>query len=121
MAMQDTSFVPTARERQRYRTERARSRRYEPTPVYALAERLKREGVELQKVHGPWRPIRRSLRRPGRKADKTIPIVTNGVTELAVDTVERAADVSGLLNWCGIDHLDPIPNLRPPRQDLAAI
>jgi hypothetical protein len=46
--------------------------------------------------------------------------VTNGVTELAVDTAERAADVSGLLNWCGIERLDPIPNLRPPRQDLAA-
>jgi hypothetical protein len=49
-----------------------------------------------------------------------IPIVTNGVTEVAVDTAERAADVSGLLNWCGVDHLDPVPNLRPPGQDLHA-
>ena len=92
--------------------------RYEPTPVYALAEHLKREGVELHKVHGPWRPIGRPLRRPGRNAAKMIPVVTNGVTEVAVDTAERAADVSGLLNWCGVDHLDPVPNLRPPGQDL---
>jgi len=101
------------------RTEQVRLRRYEPTPVYALAEHLKREGVVLHLVHGPWRPIRRPLRRPGRNAQKAIPIVTNGVTELAVDTAERAADVSGLLNLCGVDHLEPVPNLRPPDQDLA--
>jgi hypothetical protein len=87
--------------------------------VYALAEQLKREGVELHKVHGPWRPIRRRLRRPGRNTDNMIPIVTNGLAELAVDTAERAAEVSGLLNWCGVDHLEPVPNLRPPDQDLA--
>ena len=104
---------------QRLRTEQVRLRRYEPTPVYALAEHLKREGVELHKVHGPWRPTRRSLRRLGRNAQQTIPIVTNGVTQLAVDTAERAADVSGLLNWCGVDHLEPVPNLRPPDRDLA--
>jgi len=91
-----------------------------PTPVYALAEHLKRQGVELYKIRGPWHPIRRPLRRPGRNAGKAIPVVTNGVAELAVDTVERAADVSGLLNWCGVDRLEPVPNLRPPDQDLAS-
>jgi hypothetical protein len=100
-------------------TGQARPRRYEPTPVYALAEHLKQEGVKLRTVHGPWRPIRRALRRPGRNAGKAIPIVTNGVTELAVDTAERAADVSGFLNWCGVDHIEPVANLRPPDQDLA--
>jgi hypothetical protein len=118
MAAQDLSSMPTQHQRQRRDTEEVRSRRYEPTPVYALAEHLKKEGVELQKVHGPWRPIGRRLRRPGRNAAKTVPIVTNGVTELAVDTAERAADVSGLLNWCGVDHLEPVPNLRPPDRDL---
>jgi hypothetical protein len=101
------------------RTGQVRSRRYEPTPVYALAEHLKREGVKLHLVRGPWHPIRRPLRRPGRNAQKAIPIVTNGLTELAMDTAEHAADVSGLLNWCGVDHLEPVPNLRPPDQDLA--
>ena len=100
-------------------TKQVRLRRYEPTPVYALAEHMKREGVQLHLVHGPWRPIRRRLRRPGRNAQKAIPIVTNGVTELAVDTAEHAVDVSGLLNFCGVDHLEPVPNLRPPDQDLA--
>jgi hypothetical protein len=101
------------------RIEQVRLQRYEPTPVYALAEHMKREGVKLYLVHGPWRPIRRRLRRPGRNAQNTIPIVTNGVTELAVDTAERAVDVSGLLNLCGVDHLEPVPKLRPPDQDLA--
>lgn len=95
----------------------ARVRRYEPTPVYVLAEHLKREGAELDKIDGPWRPIRRRLGRPGRNAERAIPIVTNGMVEIAVDTAEHAADVSGLLNWCGVDDLEPVPNLRPPDQE----
>lgn len=116
MAAQEMPSQPTTT---RERATRVRSRRYEPAPVYALAEDLKRAGVELSLAQGPWRPIGRRLRRPGRKAEKTIPIVTNGVTELAVDTAEHAVDVSGLLNWCGVDQLDPVPNLRPPDHDLA--
>ncbi|HEY8256976.1 MAG TPA: hypothetical protein VIG08_04915 [Gemmatimonadales bacterium] len=99
-------------------SQQVRARRYEPTPVYALAEQLKREGVELHNLDGPWHPIRRSLRRPGRNAERAIPIVTNGFVDIAVDTAEHAADLSGLLNSVGLDHLDPVPNLRPPDQDL---
>jgi hypothetical protein len=87
--------------------------------VYALAEKLRREGVELHEYPGPWRPVRRLLRRPGRNAERTIPLVTNGIVDIAVDTAEHAADLSGFLNSSGVDHLDPIPNLRPPEQDLA--
>lgn len=93
--------------------------RYEPTSVYALANRLKREGVQLQRQHGPWRAERRPLRRPGRNAERTIPVVTNGAVEIAVDTAEHAIDLSGFLNAVGVGHLDPVPNLRPPVQDLA--
>jgi hypothetical protein len=100
-------------------TQQVRLRRYEPTPVYALAEDLKRAGVELHLIHGPWHTIRLPLRRPGRNAQKAVPIVTNGTTEVVVDTAERAVDLSGLLNWCGVDHLEPVANLRPPNQDLA--
>ena len=100
------------------RMERARTRRYEPTPVYALAEHLKREGHDLPSYEGPWRPSRRHLRRPGRNAERAIPIVTNGVVEIAVDTAEHAVDLSGFLNAAGVDHLDPVPNLRVPDQDL---
>jgi hypothetical protein len=31
-----------------------------------------------------------------------------------VDTAERAHDVAGLLNWCGVHELDPVPELTPP-------
>jgi hypothetical protein len=31
-----------------------------------------------------------------------------------VDTEEHAADVAGLLNWCGVHDLEPIPELTPP-------
>jgi hypothetical protein len=96
----------------------ARGRRYEPTPIYRLAERLQRQGVKLHKIPGPWHAARYALRRPGRNAERTISIVTNGVVEIAVDTAEHAVNLSGFLNSAGVDHLDPIPNLRPPDQDL---
>ena len=95
-----------------------RTRRYEPTAIYALAHALKREGVDLHNFPGPWHPIRRALRRPGRNAEQAVPIVTNGSVEIAVDTAEHAADLSGFLNSAGLEHLDPVPNLRPPDQDL---
>jgi hypothetical protein len=44
--------------------------------------------------------------------------VTNGAVEIAVDTAEHAADLSGFLNVSGLDHIDPVPNLRPPDGDL---
>jgi hypothetical protein len=119
MASRTESSSPTPPESPRRQTEQLRPRRYEPTTVYVLAEHLKQEGLKLRAIHGPWHPIRRPLQRPGRNAGKAIPIVTNGVAEVAVDTAERAADLSGFLNWCGVDDLQPVPNLRPPEQDLA--
>ena len=100
------------------RTQGARPRRYEPTPIYALAEQLRRDGVPIHRAPGPWRPDRLMLRRPGRNAERDIPIVTNGTVEIAVDTAEHAVDLSGFLNAAGLDHLDPVPNLRPPDGDL---
>lgn len=97
---------------------RPRPHRYEPEVVYAMADSLKREGLDLHSVGGPWRPIQRALRRPGRNAERALPIVTNGVVEIAVDTAEHAADLAGFLNSAGLEHLDPVPNLRPPDQDL---
>jgi hypothetical protein len=100
------------------RAGRPRPRRYEPEVVYAMADSLKREGLDLHSVRGPWRPILRALRRPGRNAERAVPIVTNGMVDIAVDTAEHAADLSGFLNSAGLDHIDPVPNLRPPDQDL---
>jgi hypothetical protein len=31
-----------------------------------------------------------------------------------VDTAEHAVDGAGLLNWCGVRELDPVPDLVPP-------
>ena len=99
--------------------QRPRPRRYEPTPVYAIAERLKHQGLELQTCEGPWRPLRRRLRRPGRNGERALPVVTNGDVEIAVDTAEHAVDLAGFLNAAGVHHLEPVANLRPPRDDLA--
>ena len=97
--------------------EHSRRQRYEPTAAYTLARHLKEEGVELSEVEGPWRAGGRTLPRVGRNRLHLIPLVTNGHTELMVDTMEHAVDLSGLLNWCGVDDLDPVPDLRPPQLD----
>jgi hypothetical protein len=116
MAIHSESSAPAPSKSTHWR--QVHTRRYEPTAVYALATTLKRDGVDLHSFPGPWRPARRELRRPGRNAERVVPIVTNGTVEIAVDTAEHAADVSGFLNSAGLEHLVPIANLRPPDQDL---
>jgi hypothetical protein len=119
MGMQHESSESGTSLPRRHPPQKAGARRYEPLAVYALAEQLKRQGMELHKFPGPWRPARRPLRRPGRNAERAIPLVTNGTVEIAVDTAEHAVDLSGFLNSAGVDQLDPVPNLRPPNPDLA--
>ena len=87
--------------------------RYEPIAVYYLAEQAKANGVDLDQADGPWRASARALSRPGRNSLHNIPVVTNEQTEVMVDTPEHASDVAGLLNWCGVHELEPIPELAP--------
>jgi hypothetical protein len=88
--------------------------RYEPTAVYHLAARVRASGVDLDRASGPWRVRERRAMRPGRASVEVLPVITNESTELAVDTREHAADVAGLLNWCGVHQLEPVPELAPP-------
>ena len=95
--------------------ERESRTRYVPTAAFALADRLKRRGVKLGITDGPWRRGQHSLERPGRNGLDVIPVVTNGETEMMVDTMEHAIDLAGLLNWCGLNRLDPVPDLTLPQ------
>ena len=90
-------------------------RRYQPTAIYLMAERLKRRGVRRWIVEGPWRTARRQLRRRDHSKPDAVPVVTNGRVEVMVDTMEHAADLSGFLNWAGVDDLKPVPDLEPPQ------
>ena len=90
--------------------------RYEPRAVYRLAEDAKSRGVDLGGIAGPWRPGRRRIRPRGRTSLHEIPVVANDHTAVMVDTDQRAADVAGLLNWCGVYELDPVPELTPPSE-----
>ena len=90
-------------------------RRYEPTVVYMMADEVRACGVNLASAPGPWRAAERQARKPGRQSFGAIPVITNEHTEVMVDTMERAADVAGLLNWCGVHELNPIPDLTPPQ------
>ena len=91
-----------------------RRQRYEPRAVYELAETLRQRGVDLARRAGPWQAVGRALKRPGRNGMSFLPIVTNGMAQIMVDTMEHATDLAGLLNWCGVDELDPVDDLVPP-------
>ena len=100
----------------RHRAERRRSTergQYEPTAVYRLAARLKASGIDLERASGPWRVRDRRIPRPGT-GPHAMSVVTNESTEFLVDTREHAVDVAGLLNWCGVHELEPVPELTPP-------
>jgi len=90
--------------------------RYEPTLVYVMAQQARSNGVNLASAPGPWRASQRRVRRPGRNSLSLIPVVTNEQAEVMVDSMERAQDVAGLLNWCGVHELNPVPELTPPEQ-----
>ena len=96
-----------------------RRRRYQPKAMYEVADQLRRQGVEFLTSSGPWRAVARALSRPGRASQSVLPIVTNGVTQVMVDTLEHARDVAGLLNWSGVRELSPVPDLVPPAGLLA--
>jgi hypothetical protein len=91
----------------------SRGRDYQPTAIYILAEKLRQRGVRLWGLKGPWRAIKRPLSH-GPSDAEAVPVVTNGRNEVMVDTMEHAADVSGFLNWAGVDDLTPVPELTPP-------
>ena len=95
--------------------ERRRKGRYEPTVVYWLAEWMRARGIYLGSVPGPWRASEREVKRPGRTSLHVIPVVTNDQAEVMVDTKEHAVDMAGLLNFCGVHELNPVPALQPPR------
>lgn len=104
-----------AEQRRSVNTPSQRRRRYEPKVAYELAARLKQQGVQLSEVRGPWRARRMALGRRGRNLLRYIPFVTNGRSEVMVDTMEHAIDLSSFLNWCGLDDLNPVPDLALPK------
>ena len=95
------------------RTDERRSR-YVPTAAFAMADRLKRQGIDLPSLKGRWCATACKLRRPGRNGVNALPIVTDGVAAVMVDTMEHAMDLAGLLNWSGVERLDPVSDLVPP-------
>ena len=86
--------------------DRRTRRRYTPNLVYELAAWVKARGIDLSQAVGPWHTAGRQSR-PAR-------VITNDHTEVIVETSDRAVDVAGLLNWCGVHDLNPVPELLPP-------
>lgn len=93
---------------------RERRTRYQPSAIYEYVDALRVRGIDIATSSGPWRAVARQLRRPGRDMIPIIPIVTNGLAQVMVDTMEHARDLAALLNWSGVNDLDPVPDLVPP-------
>ena len=97
-----------------------RRRRYQPSAMYDLVDSMRRRGIDIATSSGPWRAVSYALKRPGRMGLPFLPVVTNGLSQVMVDTMEHARDIAGLLNWSGVDELDPVADLVPPPSLRAA-
>ena len=105
-------------EGQATRSTEERRMRYEPSAIYHLADSLRRQGIDLATRSGPWRAVARALQRPGRNRLPVVPIVTNGLAQVMVDTMEHARDVAVVARQLHAHVVDATGNL-PARAEEA--
>ena len=74
-------------------------------PVYRLLEVLRDDGLEFASMRGPWQAGRDELR-PGRSRRASGEFVELGQARIYVDSVRRARELAGLLNWCDVSEDD---------------
>lgn len=74
--------------------------------IYQILDEVKAAGLEPLMMRGPWKVGRVPLGRRGRAGATMMPSVECGATLLRVESEERARELAGLLNWCGVEEAD---------------
>jgi hypothetical protein len=80
--------------------------RLPPRAIYQILDEAKAAGLELLTMRGPWTVGSVPLGRRGRAGATMVPAVECGTTLLRMESEERARELAGLLNWCGIQEGD---------------
>jgi len=74
--------------------------------IYQIIDEVKAAGLEPVLMRGPWTVGSVPLGRRGRAGASMVPSVERGATVLRIENGERAKELAGLLNWCGIEEND---------------
>ena len=80
--------------------------RLPPRAIYQILDEVKAAGVEPLTMRGPWTVGSVPLGRRGRAGATMVPAVECGTTLLRMESEERARELAGLLNWCGVREED---------------
>jgi hypothetical protein len=99
-------ILPGLRAMLQHQGQRRLRYRLPPSPIYQILDEMKDAGLELETMRGPWKVGSIPLGRRGRSGAEAMPAVESGTTLLRVESVERASELAGLLNWCDVKERD---------------
>jgi hypothetical protein len=99
-------LLPILRTMLQHQGQRRLRYRLPPNTIYQVLDEAKLAGLELQTMRGPWTVGSVPLGRRGRAGATMGPSVECGSTLLRIESEERARELAGLLNWCGIQEED---------------
>ena len=80
------------------------------TKVYQLLDVLATDGVQLERMLGPWKAVAGRREGAGRRARRSRPCVERDDVRIQVDSERRARALAGFLNWCEVE----LAELRTP-------
>ena len=99
-------LLPGLRAMLQHQGQRRLRYRLPPNSIYEILDEVKAAGLELLTMRGPWTVSTVPLGRRGRAGATMVPSVESGATLLRIESEERARELAGLLNWCGIREED---------------
>ena len=99
-------LLPELRTMLQHQGQRRLRYRLPPSAVYQILDEVKKAGLELLTMRGPWTVGSVPLGRRGRAGATMVPSVECGATLLRIESEERARELAGLLNWCGVQEED---------------
>jgi hypothetical protein len=99
-------LLPILRAMLQHQGQRRLRYRLPPNTIYQILDEAKAAGLELLTMHGTWTVGTVPLGRPGWAGATMVPSVEGGATLLRIENDERARELAGLLNWCGVREED---------------
>jgi hypothetical protein len=99
-------LLPILRAMLQHQGQRRLRYRLPPNTVYQILDEAKAAGLEPLTMRGPWTVGSVPLGRRGRAGATMGPSVEGGATLLRIESEERARELAGLLNWCGVQEED---------------
>jgi hypothetical protein len=99
-------LLPGLRAMLQHQGQRRLRYRLPPSTIYQILDEVKVAGLKPLTMRGPWTVGSVPLGRRGRAGATMVPAVECGAILLRMESEERARELAGLLNWCGVQEGD---------------